>query len=300
MYANVLRAGTLNDPRVVKLVSANFVPTHFNNNDPTRDRDSASARLWTAIKSQKALQGQGVWVVAPDGKVIGGMSAEVDGRPSERVGNGPGAPFRANPRFADAVLVLLDEALRDFGPVTPRDVKPQPLPFRGAGIRPDGGVRLVVYNRADNGLVFSVPLSKDEWAAFTPPKLAADERWALPDAVARQFAPALSPYADTRFRPRPTDATLAELRAEVEAADPSQARIRLTGRWQVDWVHDGNEHSTAAATAEGLLLFDVRQGRPVKLLLVFDGTYAWTSGTSPPRRQASAAVVRWQLDGPAE
>lgn len=108
-----------------------------------------------------------------------------------------------------------------------------------------------MYNRADNGLAFSVPLTKDEWSAFTPPKLAVGERWALLETTARQFAAVLSPYADTRFRPRPADATVAELRGEVEAADDRQARIRLTGRWQVDWVHDGNEHSMGAATAEG-------------------------------------------------
>jgi hypothetical protein len=300
MYANVLRAGTLNDPRVVRLVVANFVPTHFNNNDPTRDKDDPGHQLWKSIKAQKELQVQGVWVVAPDGRVLGGMSAEVDGQPSDRVGNGPGAPFRPNPRFADAVLVLLGRTLREFGPVAPRDVKPQPLAFRGAGVRPDGGVRLVVYSRADNGLVFSVPLTQGEWSAFTPPQLAAGQRWSLPEAVARQFAPVLSPYADTRFRPRPAEATRAELHAVVEAVDAAQAQIRLSGRWEVDWVHDGTEHSTGAATAEGLLVYDIGPARPVKLLLVFDGTYAYTTGSGPARRQASAAVVRWRLDGPAE
>src|SRR5438128_7288826 len=199
MYANVLRAGTLTDDRVVQRVSSNFVPTHFNNNDPSRAADDPSAVLWKAVLRQRNLQGQGVWVLAPDGTVIGGMSAEVDGHPSDKIGTGPGAPWRANPRFADAVVEMLDQALREFGPVTPRTQKPQPLPYRGAGVKPDGGVRLVIYNRADHGLAFSVSLTRDDWRSFAPAQLAIAERWTLPDSVARQFAPVISPLADTRF-----------------------------------------------------------------------------------------------------
>src|SRR3954466_16373362 len=114
MYANVLRAGTLTDDRVVQRVSRNFVPTHFNNNDPTRDKDDPGTALFRSIKGQKELQGQGIWIVAPDGKVIAGMSAEVNGHASDRAGNGPGAPWRANPRFADAVVELLDQSLQTF------------------------------------------------------------------------------------------------------------------------------------------------------------------------------------------
>ena len=102
MFANVLRAGTLNDERIVRKVSASFVPTHFNNNDPSREKDAPSAVLWKSITRQKPLQGQGIWIVAPNGDVIGGMSAEVDGHPSDKVGTGPGAPWRSNPKFTEA------------------------------------------------------------------------------------------------------------------------------------------------------------------------------------------------------
>src|SRR5437899_63455 len=196
MYANVLRAGTLTDDRVVQRVSSNFVPTHFNNNDPSRAADDPSAVLWKAVLRQRNLQGQGVWVLAPDGTVIGGMSAEVDGHPSDKIGTGPGAPWRANPKFADAVVEMLDESLRKSGPVTPRHHRAEPLPFRGAGVKPDGGVRLVVYNRADNGLAFSVSLTGDDWRSFVPRTVAVGKRWTLPESVAREFAPVLSPLAD--------------------------------------------------------------------------------------------------------
>lgn len=301
MYANVLRAGTLNDERIVRKVSTNFVPTHFNNNDPTRDPNSPSAVLWKSIIKQKPLQGQGLWIVAPNGDVIGGMSAEVDGHPSDRTGAGPGAPWRSNPQFANAAVELLDQTLQKYGPVTLRIAKAQPLPYRGAGIKPDGGVRLVVYNKADNGLVFSVPLTKQEWSSFVPPKIEVGAKWSLPESVARQFAPVLSPYADTRFRPRPADAKIAELKAEVESFDERHARIRFSGQWHVDWVHDGNEHSVESATVEGFAIYNLQEKVMRNLVLIFDGTYSYTINKDPkPRVQNSSSVVRWRLEGEAE
>lgn len=300
MFANVLRAGTLNDERIVRKVSANFVPTHFNNNDPTRDKDSPSAVLWKSITGKKPLQGQGIWIVAPNGDVLGGMSAEVDGHPSDKVGTGPGAPWRSNPKFTEAALELIDQTLQKFGPVTPRTAKAQALPYRGAGIKPDGSVRLVVYNRADNGLVFSVPLTKEQWASFVPPKTEVGAKWNLPESVARQFAPVLSPYADTRFRPRPSEATVAELRGELESFDERHTRIRLYGKWDVDWVHDGNEHSKGSATAEGFAIYNRQENVMRALIMIFDGKYSYTTGEGKPRVQNSSAVVRWRLEGDPE
>src|SRR5947199_6964900 len=99
MYANALRAGALTDERVVRRVSDSFVPTHFNNDDPTRSPDDPSELLWRRIIRQKDLQGQGIWIVAPDGTVLAGMSAETNGQPSEKTGGGPGATWKINPRF---------------------------------------------------------------------------------------------------------------------------------------------------------------------------------------------------------
>lgn len=301
MYANVLRAGTLTDDRVVQRVSTNFVPTHFNNNDPTRAADDPSAVLWTAVLKQKDLQGQGIWVLAPDGTVMAGMSAEIDGHPSDKVGTGPGAPWRANPKFADAVVEMLDQSLRQFGPVTPRHQKAEPLPYRGAGVKPDGGVRFVVYNRADHGLAFSVNLTADEWRAFLPSEITVGKRWSLPEPVAREFAPVLSPLADTRFRPKPGELRSAELTAEVETLEAQHAHIRLTGRWHADWGHDDGEHSVGTATAEGIAVYDLSRKTIRSLLLIFDGSYTYTTRDRLQHRTpAFAAVVRWRLDGDAE
>jgi hypothetical protein len=301
MYSNVLRAGTLTDDRVVQRLSGNFVPTNFNNNDPTRAAHAPSAVVYKAVLKQKPLQGQGVWVIAPDGTVIAGMSAEVDGHPSDKTGNGPGAPWKANPKFADAVVEMLDESLKKFGPVTPRQAKAEPLPYRGAGVKPDGGVRLVAYNRADHGLAFSVNLTAEQWRSFVPPTVAAGERWTLPEPVAREFAPVLSPLADTRFRPRPDHLKSAELSAEVESLDGQQALIRLNGRWHADWKHDGDEHSAGTATAEGIVVYDLSRKTVRSLLVIFDGTYEYTTTGGYKRPvQKVAAVVRWRLDGEAE
>src|SRR5438477_455211 len=92
-------------------------------------------RAANLLPTKAPLQGQGLWVVAPDGTVLGGMSAEIDGHPSERAGNGPGATWKANPKFTDAVLEMLDKSLEKHGPVTLRTEKAKPLPFRGAGVK---------------------------------------------------------------------------------------------------------------------------------------------------------------------
>ena len=300
MYANVLRAGTLADERIVRRVSDSFVPTHFNNDDPGRDRNSPSYQLWRSILQHKDLQGQGLWIVAPDGKVLAGMSAEIDGKPSERKGNGPGAPWQPNRRFADATLIMLDDALNRFGPVTRRIAKPQPLEYRGAGVKPDGGVRLVALSRSDHGLIFSVVLSKDDWAAFLPPKLMVGDRWTLPESVARKFAPVLSPYADTRFRPLPDEVKTAKLSALVESLANGEAHIRLNGEWHADWTHDNNEQSLADVTAEGFLIADTKTGAPRRLLMILDGSYSYANASRKHKREPLATVVRWRMDGEAE
>lgn len=300
MYANVLRAGTLTDERVVRRISDFFVPAHFNNDDPDRDRSSSSYRLWRSILNQKDLQGQGLWIVAPDGRVLAGMSAEIDGQPSERKGNGPGAPWQPNRRFADATVIMLDEALKKYGSVSQRVAKPQPLEYRGAGVKPDGGVRLIALSRSDHGLIFSVFLSREDWAAFQPPKLAVGERWSLPESVARKFAPVLSPYADTRFRPWPEDVKSAKLSAQVESIGNGEVRVRINGEWHADWTHDNNEQSLADITAEGLLMMDAKTGTPRRLLMIFDGSYSYANASRRHKREPLATVVRWRLDGAAE
>ena len=298
----MLRAGTLNDQRVIQRVSTSFVPAYFNNNDPTRDQGDAGRVLWNKIIKQMPQQGQGFWVIAPDGKVLGGMSAEVDGHPSGRQGAGPGATWKPNPKFIDAVVELLDTSLTKYGPVTPRAEKAKPLPFRGAGVKPDGGVRLIVYNRADNGLVFSVPLSRAEWAAFSSPKNdPTTQRWTIPEAVARQFGPVVSIHGDTRLRPRPEDVRSVELTAAIESVADDRADIRLTGRWQVDWRHDGTEHSLGSATADGIAVYDTKKRTLLKLLLIFDGAYSFTAREGQAHRpQPFSAVVRWRLEGEPE
>jgi len=134
-----------------------------------------------------------------------------------------------------------------------------------------------------------------------PPAVAVGKRWTLPESVAREFAPALSPLADTRFRPRPSDLRSAELMAEVENLDGQRAQIRLAGRWHADWRHDGDEHSAGTATAEGVAVYDLSRKSVRSLLLIFDGSYSYTTHEGHSHRPSPfSAVVRWRLDGDAE
>ena len=107
--------------------------------------------------------------------------------------------------------------------------------------------------------------------------------------------------SSTRFRPRPADLRSAELVAEVETLDNQQALIRLSGRWHADWRHDGDEHSAGTATAEGIAVYDLSRSSVRSLLLIFDGSYGYTTHDGHQHRPAPfAAVVRWRLDGDAE
>ena len=103
------------------------------------------------------------------------------------------------------------------------------------------------------------------------------------------------------LRPRPNDLKLAELLAEIESFDERHARIRFTGRWKADWVHDANEHSIGSATADGFAIYNLEKKTIRLFLMIFDGTYSYTTGQGQkPRTQNSSAVVRWRLEGDAE
>ena len=265
-------------------------------------KDSPSAKLWRSITAQKELQGQGIWIVGPDGKVIGGMSAEVDGHPSERLGNGPGAPWQANPRFADAVVELLDRIAAE---VRAGDASATPsrsrCRFAAPASNPTAACGSWRTTGPTAGWHSASRLTKDEWQAFAPLKIAVGTKWTLPDAVARQFASVLSPYADTRFRPRTGDLSIATLEAVVHSADERHARIRYKGHWKADWKHDDREHSIAAASAEGFAIYNLEAKAMRAFVLLFDGTYSYTS--NPAQRHEPkpvAAVVRWRLKGNPE
>ncbi|QJX00192.1 hypothetical protein [Frigoriglobus tundricola] len=241
---------------------------------------------------------QGLWVVTPEGKVLGFTYHKP--KPGESSSAG-------QRRWVTDTLTMLRDAAKDAGPLTVREVKTKPgtMLDRGRGPSGDGGARLAVSvmglrNGQQDGppVVDSVRLDKEDWATFAPPagaKVGTD--WTVPEAVARQFTPALSPLTDPIFGPRPAHATTARITASLARVGETVIVVRYAGRWATDHNRDGDGrfpiHTTA--TGEGVGVFDAKTGKPLSVMWVLNGTYRAGPATEKPR--ATGAVLEW-VTGP--
>ena len=267
-----------------------------------RESKDSAGDLFRSVQKQRP-QYQGIWVVAPDGRVL---SAHHD--------------IKSHETWTREVLDTLATGLAAFRPVKPREVKPaEPLPNRGVGELPGGGVNLALYSRYVRGggkerapaavnptslwlwdgaltedgppVIDSVPLTADEWKSFSPPKSGA-KTWTLPDSVARKLTRALSPSSDQSTMPKPEEATEAELKAELVSTTGDLVAVRLTGRWAAKHIYDGKA-SYAWATGAGLMVRDRRTGEPIGLAMTLHGAYRM----APPYDTADrpiGAVIEWR------
>src|SRR5207248_10405543 len=80
---------------------------------------------------------QGLWVVTPDGKVLGFHYHKA--KPGESYAEG-------QRRWVQDTATMLRDALTAAGSLTPRKLEAKPDPFagRGRGVAADGGARLAV------------------------------------------------------------------------------------------------------------------------------------------------------------
>jgi hypothetical protein len=293
---------------VIRRISENFVPAAINLYQVRKATDGAR-ELFQSVQRQKD-QYQGIWIVAPDGKVLAGHH-----------------DFKSHKTWAQEVLETLDAGLKAFGTVEPRRPEARnPLPFRGTGVRAGGTVSLALYGRQMMGggrhtmpagiepsrawvwdgpyrpdgpsMIDTLDLSAEEWSAFAPPSTESGTEWTLPEAVARKFVRLLSASSDQSGMPRPEEAKVAELRASVEAVESGAARIRLAGRWEmaraVPGLPEGNRYRDqfGTATAKGVATYDAGRKELTSFLLVFDGTLRVGKPDSPPGRVG--AVAEWR------
>jgi hypothetical protein len=226
-------------------------------------------------------QYQGVWIVSPADKVLGG---DFD--------------YRDAPK----VIATLDAALKAFGPVEPRTAKRQePFPFRGVGVRPDGQVDLALYRcylhlgKPDGPhLRDTLPLKKAEWSAFVPPKLVAGTEWKIPADVAKKLVRPFCLNTLGGDMPGPEDAKVAQLSAKVEAVKDGQARIRLTGTFEaVKLFKEQNMSFRATASAAGFAEYDVEEKAMLSLLVVFQGAYQQGAKPEKQKGRPFGAVAEW-------
>lgn len=266
----------------------NFVPVALNTDRLT---DTADGKFFRALMKQWP---QGVWVVTPDGKVLGFHYHKAKAGESATDGQR---------RWVAETLAMLRDAAKDAGPLPVREVKAKPgtLADRGRGPTADGGARLAVLvigrrNGRQEGapVVDSIRLGAKEWAALAPPDGAkVGTEWTVSEAVARRFTPALSPFTDPIFGPTPADATTAKIAATVERVGDGVIVVRYAGRWETAHDRDGDAKVPirTSASGEGVGVFDAKTGKAVAVAWVLSGAYR--AGPPAEKPRPTAAVVEW-------
>jgi hypothetical protein len=255
--------------------------------------DTDDGKFFLELKKQWP---QGLWVVTPEGKVLGFHYHRP--KPNESYADG-------QKRWLADTVELLRGAVLEAGPIPPaaKKARPDPLADRGHGTGADGGVRLAVTviglrnDRPDGPPVMdNISLCAEQWAAFRPPDggVTTGRTWTIPEPVGRRFAPALSPMTDLIFSPTPDDVTTARVTAKVERADEKIAVVRLTGRWESGHNRDNDPklpiHTTA--TGDGVAVLETRTGKLTAVAWLLKGTYR---NTPPDKPRSTAAVVEWSI-----
>ncbi len=267
---------------MIARVSTSFVPAAVNLYKVRRDPGPAG-ELFRSVQRQHD-QYQGIWVVAPDGKVLAAHHTVRDPKTWTR-----------------EVLDTLDRGLQDFGPVEPRHAPPSdPLPHRGRGLLADGGVTLAVSTRYLHGtrpdgpaVVDTLPLTADEWRSFSPPHAMAGATWIVPEAVARKLSRLLSPSSDQSTMPRPEEVTDVRLTATVTERTDRTAHLTFTGRIAARHTYE-KKPAHAEGRLTGTATYDVRTGHLTALELRLAGTYRSFPPYDAPRE--IGAVAEWTSD----
>ena len=260
-----------------------------------REAKDAGGEFFRSVYRQKS-QYQGLWVVSPSGQVL--ASHQETGNLSD---------------WTKKVLADLEAGCRAFGEIKPRRAGPaEALPYRGAGVRPDGRVTLAVIDKVivvkdlsrdlprdaiGPTVLDSLTLAAAEWLTLAPPEARPGNRWSIPEPVARKFFPVLN-LSDTTFR-APEEVTSVRMSAAVESVRGGIARLTYEGR--IAGVHRGTENearkgqecSGEAKLVAGVGSYDIRAGKMISLNLVWDGRFRnYPPYDDPPSR--FGAVVEWR------
>lgn len=281
----------------MELLSTRTVPVALNLYKIRAARGAAGDFFRSAYK--QVPQYQGLWVVAPDGKALGGQKTSM-----------AAAPYKTWPA---RVLADLRAGVGAFGPVQPRmAVRRDPLPLRGRGTRPDGSIVLAVQDRLviakdlsrdpppgalGPTVIDSAALSAEEWAGFAPSSVKTGAKWKLPQATARKLYPLLS-VSDSTFR-GPKEVTAARLAGRVTKVEAGVAHLAFEG--ELAATHHGtaseaklgNKCSSEAKLLGGVGEYDVQAGKMLSLTLVFDGQ--WRNYAPYDKTTTRfGAVVEWR------
>jgi hypothetical protein len=254
-----------------------------------RQQKDAAGDFFRAVQKQRPAQYQGLYLVAPDGKVLASHQN-----------------FKSAKTWPRELLADLQPGLKAFGAVKPREVRrSDPLPRRGSGIESDGAVTLAIYLRysikgvplreVPNPTIDSLRLTAKELAQLTPAKPTAGTRWDIPEALARQFSRVLGP-GDEDSMPRPNEVAGMKLTGQVHAVEDGIAHLVYEGTLSGAHRTQAKKLTHGEVKLTGVGRYDTKAGRMLSLLWVFDGVYKGPPPYDQP--QAYSAVVEWVRERP--
>jgi hypothetical protein len=272
---------------VIRAISRSFVPVG-QNLYAIRKAKGPAGDFYRAVDKQRP-QYQGLYVVAPDGKLLASRASQ---------------PKKGS--WTADTLKMVHEALEAYGSVTPREVKAvDPLPFRGAGVRDDGSILLKVSLRHmflgldPRGLSEpahdSIPLTASMRTSLALAEAKRGATWAVPAQIARRLHRVLSPSTDANHLARLDEVSRARLSGTVERVRDGVAYLSFEGdiagehTWEFD-PHKGKK-IRASMKLTGVGTADAKSGELQSITLVGDGRYRPISGDE----SKYGAVVEWRL-----
>lgn len=282
--------GPLSDRENLRLISTNFVPVAVNLYKIRKDKGEGGD-FFRAVHKQKELY-QGFWIVTPDGKVLASHQ---------------------NPRSEKTWVVDARQAIRAgiaaFGKITPRRAEwRDPLPNRGRGVLPDGGVTLAASMRftygggrpEGEGALDSINLTAKQWEGFAPPEAGKVKSWNVPEDAARQLSKCLTATSDQSVMPRPHEVKSVELIGNVRSVKDGVAHLTYSG--DIAAVHKNpfikGAINRASARIRGVGTYDVKNKRMLTLGLVLEGPF-YMHAPYDREPQNVLAGVEWRRDPPA-
>jgi hypothetical protein len=211
----------LSDERVIALISRNFVPV-AQNLYIIREEKGPAGTFFRDVQKQRPAQYQGLYLVSAECRVLSSHQE-----------------YKSEKTWPQEVLADLERGLRAFGEVKPRDAtRVDPLPYRGKGVKDNGGVVLAIYLRYSikniplkelpNPTIDSLPFTAEEWASWSPRKPGVGLTWTVPEGVARQFSRVLGP-SDEDSMPRPKEVSAVQFTGKVQSIEDGVAYLSYTG-----------------------------------------------------------------------
>jgi hypothetical protein len=276
----------LSDEGVIRFISQTCVPVALNLYE-IRKAKSAAGDFFRSVQKQRPAQYQGLYLVAPNGKVLASHQN-----------------FKSDKTWPREVLADLKPGLKSFGDVKRRAVKPaDPLPERGLGLRADGSACLAIFLRypikgiplreLPNPTIDSLVLTAAEFRELGPPKAVAGAGWNLSQAVSRKFHRVLGP-GDEDTMPRLHEVRSVSLVGRVKSMEGGIAYLVYKGA--IAGAHEMQSNKgkcQGEAKLTGVGVYDVKAGRFLSLVWVFDATFRLPPPNDKEARPYSG-VVEWR------